>query len=288
MGKGSAKGWLDLLEEARRATWWRGAVIAALFLIIAFPTLRWLVNEWWTNNYYSHGVLVPLIAAFFAWRLWPGIHPRPDDVGVVVLVASVALYLVALFYRAYFVASFGLILLLVGLAWFLLGRQALRQLAFPLGFLVFMVPLPFVERATYPLARFTGQCAGHLIRLFGVNVAVNGFQVSLPNVDLVVGAQCSGMRSIIALFTLAAILIYVLRGPRWGKAIIGLAVIPVAMLGNILRVASLLVVALAWGAEAGFRFYHDYSGILFFLTAFGALLLVGRVVGCREIRDDIW
>ncbi len=273
---------------AERGRWWQVLAIGTLFLVIALPTLRWLINEWWTNDYYSHGLLVPPIAAFFAWRLWPGIRRRPSNIGVIVLGIGVTLYLGALVNRAYFIASFALIILLAGLVWFLLGTQALRRLAFPLGFLVFMVPLPFVEEQTLPLAQFTGMSSGYLLQLFGVNVVVNGFQVSLPNANLVVGAQCSGMRSIIALFTLVAIAIYVLRGPLWGKVVMALATVPIAIVGNIFRVASLLVVANIWGAQAGFSFYHDYSGIVFFLTAFGALLALSRVVQCREIRDDIW
>jgi exosortase len=274
--------------KVKRTEWRQAAAIVALLLIIAFPTLRWLANEWWTNDYYSHGLLVPPVATFFAWRLWPGIQRRPSNAGIIALGAGLTLYLGALVNRAYFVASFGLIVLLAGLTWFLLGTQALRRLAFPLGFLIFMVPLPFVEQQTLPLAQFTGLSSSYLIRLLGVDVVVNGNQVSLPNANLVVGAQCSGVRSIIALFTLVAVFIYVLRGPMWGKAALTLAAIPIAVLGNIFRVASLLLVANVWGAEVGFTFYHDYSGIVFFLTAFGALLLLSRVVGCREIRDDIW
>ena len=274
--------------RAVRWTHWPIVLMGALLLIIALPTLRWLVNEWWTNDFYSHGLLVPPVAAFFAWRLWPGIRPRPSNLGVIALGASLALYLGALVNRAYFIASFTLILILAALAWFLLGIQAVRRLAFPLGFLVFMVPLPFIEEQTLPLAQFTGRASGFLIRLLGIDVQINGFQVFLPNANLVVGAPCSGMRSIIALLTLVAVAMYVLRGPRWGKAILALAAIPIAVVGNIARVASLMLVAETWGADAAFRFYHDYSGILFFLTAFGALLFLSWMVRCREIRDDIW
>ncbi len=274
--------------KVRQAINWPIAAVGVLYLLIALPTLQWLVNEWWTNDYYSHGLLVPPVAAFFAWRLWPGIQRRPSNFGIIVLGAGLALYLGALVNRAYFIASFNLIIILAGLTWFLLGTQALRRLAFPLGFLIFMVPLPFVEEQTLPLAKFTGLSSGYLIRLLGVDVTVNGFQVILPNANLTVGAPCSGMRSIIALFTLVAIAIYVLRGPLWGKALLALAALPIAIIGNIARVASLLWVANVWGADAGFRYYHDYSGILFFLTAFGALLLLSWMVRCREIRDDIW
>ena len=45
-------------------------VIGALLLALFFPVIRWLVGEWLGNDFYSHGLLVPFISAFLAWRLW--------------------------------------------------------------------------------------------------------------------------------------------------------------------------------------------------------------------------
>ena len=62
----------------------------------------------------------------------------------------------------------------------------------------------------------------------------------------------------------------------------------IAALGNVIRVASLLVVENIWGADAAFKSYHDYSGIVFFLSALALLLSFSWVLGCREIRNDIF
>ena len=78
-----------------------------------------------------------------------------------------------------------------------------------------------------------------------------------------------------------------LDGPWWGRLLLVLSAIPVAILGNIFRVASLLWVADTWGAGAGTTYYHDYSGFVFFLFAFALLLLLSRAFRCREIRADI-
>ncbi len=182
-----------------------------------------------------------------------------------------------------------MIAMLAGLVWALFGTAVLRRMAFPLLFLVFMVPLPFVEPLSVPLgpghrARFRPR----LVRLFGVPIEVNGAQVSLPNAQLVVGAQCSGLRSIVTLFTLVGIVVFVLRGPWPNKALLALSSIVIAAFGNVLRVASLLGVAYVWGADAGFKYYHDYSGIVFFLSALALLFLFSRLLGCREIREDIF
>lgn len=264
------------------------ALVAALLLALSYPTLRWLVGEWLTNDYYSHGWLVLPVSAYLAWRRWPREDATPANLGLVPLGLGLVGYLVALLSKAYFLAALALIVLLVGLVWFFLGTRGLRRLAFPLGFLVFMVPLPFVEMASLPLQLLTGTCSTAVARVVGVDATVRGAQVTLPNVDLVVGAQCSGLRSIVALFTLVAILVYILDGPWWGQLLLVVSAIPVAILGNIVRVASLLWVADRWGAGAGMTYYHDYSGFVFFLFAFVLLILLSRAFRCREIRDDIF
>jgi exosortase len=269
------------------------ALTGALSLALFYPALRWLVSEWLGNDYYSHGFLVPLISAVAAWRLWvrwpaQDRQIRPAPAGLVPIILGLAIYLYALLQRAYFVASLAMVVLIAGLVWYLLGTAALRRLAFPLVFLLFMVPLPFVEPLSVPIAQFTGVIAAGVVRAFGVPITVNGAQITLPNANLVVGAQCSGLRSIVSLLTLVALVVFLVRGPWWGKLLLALSSIPIAVLGNVLRVASLLVVANNWGAEAGFQYYHDYSSIVFFLSALVLLLFFSRWVRCREVRDDIF
>jgi len=267
---------------------WPLLALGIVGAFVAWPTLRWLAHEWWTNDYYSHGPLVPLVSAFLAWRLWPTIRPRPANAGIPVLIVGLAAYLAALASRAFFVASLALIVILAGLVWFLWGTQALRRMAFPLAFLLFMTPFPFVEASTVPLARFTSVCASGLIRLFGVEAVIGGSQIALPNVALAIGAPCSGVRSLISLLTLVVVALYLVQAPLWRKALLALAIIPLALLGNIVRVASLLGVAAAWGVEAGFAYYHELSGIAFFLVALLGLLLLSRMLRCHTLRADLW
>jgi exosortase len=268
-------------------------LIGALLLALFYPALRWLVGEWLGNDYYSHGPLVPLISAFFAWRLWVRWSPeqrhiKPNTFGLIPVGVGLIVYLYALLQRAYFAASLAMIVLIAGLVWYLLGTAVVRRMAFPLAFLLFMVPLPFVEPFSVPLAQFTGTLSASCVRLFGVPIVVNGAQVTLPNTQLVVGAQCSGLRSIVTLLTLVGLVIFVMQGPWWAKVLLALSSIPIATFGNVMRVSSLLGVANVWGADAGFKYYHDYSGIVFFLSALLLLVLFSRAVGCREIREDIF
>jgi exosortase len=268
-------------------------LIGILLLALFYPTLRWLVGEWLGNDYYSHGPLVPLISAFLAWRLWVKWPPeqrriKPAATGLLPLGVGLITYLYALLQRAYFAASLAMIVIIAGMVWYLLGTAALRRFAFPIGFLLFMVPLPFVEPLSVPLAQLTGAMSAAIVRLFGIPITVNGAQITLPNAALVVGAQCSGLRSIVTLLTLVALVIFLVEGVWWKKLLLALSSILIAGFGNVMRVASLLIVANVWGTDVAFKYYHDYSGLVFFLSALALLLLFSWVLGCREIRSDIF
>ena len=273
--------------------WLLPGVIVASFALLTWPAWRWLWGEWNGNDYYSHGVLIPPVVLYLAWRrlhldrAWQWQTDLGDSRGLAVLVASLGLYLYFLNQKAYYLAAFAMIGLMLGLVWLLGGGQTVRKLAFPLGYLVLMVPLPFVERTTLPLALFTGVCSTALVKFLGVPVTIVGNAVTLPNADLVVGAQCSGINSIIALTALNALVAYIMAGPGGGRVGLVMLATPVAMLGNILRVANLLVVAYIWGADAAFRFYHDYSGVIYFGLALALLIPLTRLLRCNKLRLDV-
>ncbi len=245
------------------------------------------------NQYYSHGILIPPVTAFLAlqrFRHDKELRRRPNtgsNTGLLALAAGLVLFLLALEWRAFYLAAFAMIGLLAGMTWSFGGRLVVRKLRFPLAYLAWMVPLPFLDRVTLPLALFTGVCAGGLTRFLGLEVTIVGNAVSLPNADLVIGAQCSGINSIIALSALMSLAAYLLDGPLWGRLALVLLAVPLAMLGNILRVASLLFVARSMGAQAAFTFYHDYSGPAFFIIVLLLLLPISRLLRCHTVRPEV-
>jgi exosortase len=268
-------------------------VVTAAFFLLTWPVWQWLWREWMGNDYYSHGLLIPPVSLFLVIQrfrkdeslAWPPISG--SNSGLIVLIPSLLLYLYFLNNKAYYLAAFAMIGLIAGLVWTLAGTATLRKLLFPIAYLAFMVPLPFVERITLPLAMFTGVCSTGLVSILGMDITVVGNAVTLPNANLVIGAQCSGINSLIALLALTTLAAYLFDGPWWGRLGIVLVSVPLAMLGNILRVASLLVVAAWQGADAAFIFYHDYSGPIFFVLALLLLLPISRLLHVRTLRLDV-
>lgn len=280
-------------REPISSRWVLPLLISVTFLLVTWPTWRWLWGEWMANDYYSHGVLILPVSLYFAWRRMRNASTAERTMvqgemrGLILLGVSLALYLLFFNNRAYYLAAFAMIFIIAGMVWTLYGFWWLRTLAFPIGYLLLMVPLPFVERVTLPLALFTGACSTALVKFFGLELTVVGNAVKLPNADLLIGAQCSGINSMITLIALTALCAYVLQGPWWGRVTLVLLAVPIAMLGNILRVSNLLVVARYWGADAAFTFYHDYSGIVFFIIVLLLLLPITRVLQCRTLRLDV-
>jgi exosortase len=267
-----------------------GVIILGLVAVLFSSTFAWLIYNWLNNSYYSHGFLVPLISGFFLWRRRDAFERdrrEPSSLGFIVLGISLLIYLVAQVWQAYHLSALALIILLVGLAVYFLGEKATRRISFPLVFLFFMIPLPFINRVSPGLESFTARVSAAAVRLLGIPASNLGSQIQLENSSFTVGAACSGLNSIVALATLVVIFIYILEGSRRGKISLLMVAVPIAIVANIFRVSSLLVVAHVLGGEAGMTYFHDYSSPVLFLLAFVLLTLVSRLVGCSEIRRDI-
>lgn len=263
------------------------------FLALTLPVWRWLWSEWMSNDYYGHGILIAPVALYLAVQRFRNddslVYPSGSGYlyGILLLAAALAAYLFFLQARAFYLTAFAMVAMLGGLVWALGGTNVVRKLLFPIAYLVFMIPLPSWDRITLPLALFTGVCSGGLVQFLGLDVIIVGNAVSLPNAELMIGAQCSGVNSLIALTSLMVLVAYLLDGPIWSRIVLVLLAIPLAIVGNILRVASLLFIAREWGAQAAFTYYHDYSGIFFFI---GVLLLVyplTRVLRFGHLRYEV-
>jgi exosortase len=283
---------MDCLLAKNRTAPVAYTIIVGLLLLLFYPALVWLFRSWLTNPYYTHGFLVPPLAALLAWRQWRFVRaePRRSETwpGALLTAASVAVIVWAMRWLNYFVAALALIALLAGILLYLEGWPRLKHWLFPLAFLAFMVPLPFVDLASPALESFTAGAATRLAGLVGIGAVQQGGEISLPGTTLVVGAPCSGLRSLVTMFTVAAGWVYLVKGRLWAKGLLLVAVVPLVLVSNVLRIGLLLVVAELFGADTALGYYHDWSSPILFLLALGLLLLLGKALGCSQLRDDIF
>jgi exosortase len=191
-------------------------------------------------------------------------------------------------WQSYFVVALGLVALLIGILFYLEGWPRLKYWLFPLLFLVFMVPLPFIDQASPWLESFTAQSAAALARLVGISAIQQGGEITLPNTAITVGAPCSGLRSLVTMVTVGVAWIYVIEGRAAAKALMLLAIVPLVAVSNVLRIAVLLVVAEVFSEDVALSYYHDWSSPVLFLIALAMLLILGKVLGCSRVREDLF
>ena len=180
-----------------------------------------------------------------------------------------------------------LIPLLAALIGYLGGTRTLRRYAFPVGYLILAVPMPFVERWVAPLQRLAVTLSTALARGLGVPASNKGSQIILSRDRLVVGAPCSGLYSLIALLALAVLMAYIVEGRWWARALLAVLAVPAALAANVGRVLALLLIAERWGGDVALGLWHTWAGPFFFGTAVALLFAASRWLRCSRFRADI-
>ncbi|NMC45086.1 MAG: exosortase/archaeosortase family protein [candidate division Zixibacteria bacterium] len=183
-------------------------LIPAVFILLALlyaPVIIGLAGEWYRDDNYSHGFLIPLISAFLIWRkratLKELINPSGDIGGVAIILLGMAMFVLANAAAEYFTLRVSLVVTLFGLVWFLLGRKLVTAIWFEILFLLFMIPLPYVlyYSLTFPMQLFATKVTVRLLNLIGMTAVRQGNMIHLPGYSLEVAEACSGLRSLISL-----------------------------------------------------------------------------------------
>ncbi len=286
--------------EARplREHWRTWAVVVALLAIAYWWTVLWMWNRWEAvDSYYSHGILIPFVSAFLVWgqrRKLAACVIAPCRRGPWVLGAGLLMHLVGLAWRVGFVSGFSLLVVLAGLILTFLGRQHLRLLAFPLIFLMFMVPIPAVtiRAISFKSKMIAARLATDIVGSLGVAIVRNGSKVLLDTGTLVVDDVCSGLKYMISLTAFGAIYAYITK-LRWhGRLIILALTVPLALIANVIRVALMILIAWKWSPKAVSPdgLVHDVLGIALFVAAFVLFFFIESILLLflprHEAEDD--
>jgi exosortase len=243
-------------------------------------TLGWLLSAWNPYTDYEHGKLIPfVIIGLILYRLKEiRASVTPGSLwGLVSVVVGCLFYIAAYRTLQPRVAVFGLPFILWGAAHFIWGWRVARLLAFPLFFLWISIPLPTFQQATTHLQLLATALAHHGSNLLGVETYTQGTTVLPVNGDwkpLSIAHGCSGIRSLMALLMISAAWAYVARMSMWKRILLFLSAIPLAIIGNALRVISIFLIAEHGDSEWASTTWHDWSGLLLFYPFSLILLLV--------------
>ena len=221
------------------------AVLASLLVLGLFWPTAWSMVEIWSRSQtFTHGFLILPITLWLVWHRrhhLAAVVPEFSWVGLVAFLFAALVWLAGDVADALVVAQFGLVGMLVGAVWAILGNQAARELIFALGFLFLAVPVG--EALVPPLMEFTASFTVGLLRLTGIPVYRDGLFFSLPSGNWSVVDACSGIRYVIASVTLGVLYAYLAYQSSWRRVAFILVSALVPVLANGLRAYSIVMIA---------------------------------------------
>jgi exosortase len=259
------------------------ALVVGAMLLVYWGVITGLIDAWSTDDNYSHGFFIVPLAAYFAWErrhAFAALPLRASWFGLVVVAGSMLLLVGGLLGAELFMSRVSLIGALAGSVLFLFGWQRLRVMLFPLAFLLLMVPLPAIifNKIAFPLQLLASHVGEYSISSLDIPILREGNVLILANAKLEVAEACSGIRSLVSLFTLGIVFGYFVDRRSWVRAVIALSAIPVAILANGLRVASAGVAAHKFGTAGVEGLFHEFSGWVVFIIAFLMMLGLQRLL----------
>ena len=271
--------------DAANRIWF--AVIAVLLLLVYYPIISPLLERFGAReSYYSHGYLVPFITAYLIWRkkeALSSVSLNGSFWGLPLILGGLALHLVSFFLKMNFPSYLSLLTVMFGVVLFLGGWQLTRILLVPLGFLIFMLPLPevMVLNIAFKMKILATQLSTELVRFAGMDVTFEGSKILYSGGFLLVGDPCSGLRSLISFLALGAVTVQLTEGSNWKKGILLLSVIPIALLSNVARIVVLTTASYIYGSQVAAGFLHDLMGIMVFVFGFIGLIVIMKVLKCH-------
>ena len=265
----------DAATMASAARRWGWLVVA--FALVYGQILAVLVQEWWTNDDYSHGFLIPFALAYLLYEKREeifAIPSVPSAWGFVAILASQVVLIVGFLGAEFFLQRVSMVMFFTGLILFFWGWRMLMETAFGLVLILLAIPLPAIvfNAVALPLQLLASSWAESFLRVCQIPVYRDGNVLQLSTQLLNVTEACSGIRSLMSLVTLATMLAYFLPMRWWARMAFILTSVPVALAANSFRVAGTGLLGRWFGERAAQGFFHYFSGWLVFVFAFVVLL----------------
>jgi exosortase/archaeosortase family protein len=288
--------------------------------------LYWLFSNSEWDKRYLFGILAVAATGYVVYQLRK-FKPRPWKPGLLVFLPALILGTIASVHEIVSVAWFFVVVMAIGLVLYYLGKRFALLAAFPLAFLFSSVPMPefVVQRVTLPLKQMATKNT-HVIVKDGLRkycrrdgnaiefpprvIEEDGKRIEVPEKRVLVGAECSGLRSLIALISFGLLFAYITPLSLGKKLVLFVATIPASFIANLFRILALTLVTYYWdekvatggklwdnveaigwlewlaphGRDLSNEPIHDFTGIMIFVVAFIALFSLERVL----LRVENW
>lgn len=250
---------------------------------------QWMIARWgdkisFGGADYSHGYLIPFVSLGIIWykrRAYMEATKKICTWGLAVIVLALFMHWVGAKMQQTRVSLMALILLLWGVPLYFLGWQVAKLLIFPCAYLIFCIPLNFLDALSFPLRLTAASFATGILNGLGIEAVRNGsgiYSTAGGGFRFDVADPCSGLRSLLAMTALTAVYAYLTQKTLVKKWALFCASIPLAVAGNIARIITVALVAEAFGEDLATGLYHDYSGYVVFSVAIIMMIGIGGLL----------
>lgn len=259
-------------------------MVIAIFVLYYKPFV-YMVGEWQTRLYssYTPGPFVPIVAGYIVWLKRKELKTaaiKPAGWGISVMLVALVIHVLAQRGDEQRVSIFSCIVMCLGIILFIWGKEIAKLLLFPFGFLMFMIPMEFLDGMVgVPLRIFASQSAALILEILGFRVIRIGTQLEMVDVFMFdVAAPCSGLQSLVSLTALGFAFAYLTQKKNWKRLVLIISAIPIAILANVFRVVMIGLIAAGFGKDAAMGFFHMFSGFFLFTFALIAMTGIGRLL----------
>lgn len=283
--------------RSQRLLWWGGVLPAVLLGIIYSNGIAYMVGKWYRDENYGHGFFVPLISLYLIWLqrrpLWErGL--QGSWWGIPILLIGIGLYFIGELATLYVVVHFSLWVVLIGLTLAAIGWEGIKIIAFPLFYLLAMIPLPdFLYQGLSGWLQLISSALGvGCLQIIGVTAFRDGNVIDLGPIQLQVVEACSGLRYLFPLAALALICAYLFRERFWKRVVLFLSSFPIAIFLNGFRIGMTGLLVDLYGKQTAEGFFHSFSGWLLFVSSllilFAEMWLLARLGAGKKKKFREW
>ena len=246
---------------------------------------EWMISRWGDEQSfgadYSHGYLIPFVSLWVIWFKREEYFAASKGIckwGLLVIVTALAMHWLGAKMQQTRISLISFIMLLWGIPLYFYGWPVARLLIFPCSYLIFCVPLNFLDALAGPLQHMASSLGQSVLEAMGIECQRVGTQLLSPYFQLNVEAPCSGLRSLLAMTALTAVYAYFTQDTLVKKWILFLASIPIAVAGNVGRIISIALVSITAGQDFGTTLHHDWSGYVLFAVAISLMVGFGKLL----------
>ncbi len=252
---------------------------------------RWIWEAWNPETHYEHGPLIPFIILFLIWNALPklrGVKPVPSRAGLVPFVFGVLLYLLAARALQPRFGWAGLPFLLWGGVLYAAGWRWARVMLFPILCIFFLIPVPNIDQATVQLQVLATKAANLVCNAIGIKMKAVGTTLIAveDNFQFQVIGDCSGINSLMAITLMTAVFAHLTQNRLWKMLVLFMASAPVAIVGNVARLTSIMLVAKCFGQKSAEWFHEISAYVVSFPFAFATLCLVNKLLNWNSPSPD--